>query len=77
MLLSSPLFSCRVYHIVKLYFSYAIFVTLLVQFYVPMDFLEPPLIRWLGVNYEFVKISVFRIIIITITGTYCTSPVLY
>ena len=35
------LFVCRVFHITKLYFSYAIFVTYLVQFYVPMDFLEP------------------------------------
>ncbi|XP_065886087.1 proton-coupled amino acid transporter 1-like [Dysidea avara] len=57
-----------VYHIVKLYFSYAIFVTLLVQFYVPMDFLEPPLIRRLGVKHEIIKLSVFRTIIITITA---------
>lgn len=31
----------RVFIIVKLYFAYAIFASFLLQFYVPMDFLEP------------------------------------
>ena len=62
----------RVYHITKLYFSYAIFVTYLVQFYVPMDFLEPPLTvlmgRACGKKYEYHKLTAFRTIIVIITG---------
>ena len=58
----------RVYHIAKLYFSYAIFVTYLVQFYVPMDFLEAPLIAQLGVKHEHLKLMIFRTILVIITG---------
>ena len=60
--------SPRVYHIAKLYFSYDIFVTYLVQFYVPMDFLEPPLLSRLGAKHENLKRNVFRTVIVIITG---------
>ena len=59
----------RVYHITKLYFSYAIFVTYLIQFYVPMDFLEPPLTVVLGKQYEYYKLNAFRTILVIVTGT--------
>ena len=39
------IFLYRFFLIAKLYYAYAIFVTFLLQFYVPMDFLEPPLNR--------------------------------
>ena len=39
------IFRYRFFLIAKLYYAYAIFVTFLLQFYVPMDFLEPPLNR--------------------------------
>lgn len=64
-----------VYHIAKLYFSYDIFVTYLVQFYVPMDFLEPPLLSRLGAKHENLKRNVFRTVIVIITaGLAITIP---
>ena len=32
---------CRIFIITKFFFAYAIFASFLLQFYVPMDFLEP------------------------------------
>ena len=37
--------SHRAFLVAKLYFAYAIFASFMLQFYVPMDFLEPPLNR--------------------------------
>lgn len=39
------IFLYRFFLVAKLYYAYAIFATFLLQFYVPMDFLEPPLNR--------------------------------
>ena len=39
-----------VFLIVKFYYSYAIFASFLIQFYVPMDFLEPPLNKLMRMN---------------------------
>lgn len=36
---------CRVYHIAKLYFCYAVLVTYALVFYVPLDFMEPLLFK--------------------------------
>jgi len=66
----------RVFHIVKLYFSFAIFVTYALVFYVPMDFIEPPLFKALKINNR--KWSkkifqlIFRTVIVIITGTSVT-----
>ena len=37
--------SHRAFLVAKLYFAFAIFALFVLQFYVPMDFLEPPLNR--------------------------------
>lgn len=60
----------RVYHIAKLYFSYDIFVTYLVQYYVPMDFLEPPLVALLGYKCEYLKLTIFRTVVVLATGNW-------
>ena len=39
---------CRVFLIVRLLYAYIIFASFLLQFYVPMDFLEPPFLRLLS-----------------------------
>ena len=43
--------SNRLFLIVKLYYAYAIFASYTIQFYVPMDFLEPPLYDKLRLDY--------------------------
>jgi len=63
----------RVFHISKLLFCFAIFVTYMLCFYVPMDFLEPTLLRWLNIDKtkKIKKLTfhiVFRSTIVIITG---------
>jgi len=60
---------------VKLYYSYAIFATYMVQFYVPMDFLEPPLYNHLLFRFprHHAKLQlliqiVFRTVMVAVTG---------
>lgn len=59
----------------KLYYSYAIFATYMVQFYVPMDFLEPPLYNHLLFRFprhhaklQFLIQIVFRTVMVAVTG---------
>ena len=71
---------CSVFLIVKFYYSYAIFASFLIQFYVPMDFLEPPLNKLMRMNklqYYFprhhnkIRVGVencFRALLVMITG---------
>ena len=69
--------SNRLFLIVKLYYAYAIFATYMVQFYVPMDFLEPPLIETVHCLFPHhhariecpVKI-IFRTFVVAITGEF-------
>lgn len=42
----------RAFLVAKLYFAYAIFASFMLQFYVPMDFLEPPLNRIINMLKE-------------------------
>lgn len=79
----------RVYHIAKLYLSYAIFVTYALVIYVPLDFMEPPLFKRLKIDKmkqpkkAFLFQAVFRSSLVLITGrnnfTYCgvLLPVVY
>ena len=70
--------------IVKLYFAYAIFASFLLQFYVPMDFLEPPLFELIKVDrwmlyyfprrHALLKTVIqftFRSVIVIIIGRFC------
>lgn len=71
---------CRLFIIVKLYFAYAIFASYLLQFYVPMDFLEPSffdLIKTDRLPYYFpryheqIKAGIqyaFRTVLVILTG---------
>ena len=79
MLSFSPLLY-RLFNIVKLYYAYAIFASFMLQFYVPMDFLEPPLYKKLQLDklmYRYpnhhskIKLSVqlsFRTALVILTG---------
>lgn len=64
----------RIYHIAKLYLSYAIFVTYALVLYVPLDFMEPPLFRYMKINQKkqpkraFLFQAVFRSVLVLITG---------
>ena len=64
----------RIYHIAKLYLCYAIFVTYALVFYVPLDFMEPPLFRRLKIDKNkqpkraFLLQTVFRSVLVLITG---------
>ena len=62
----------RVFHIVKLYFCFAIFVTYALVFYVPMDFIEPQLFKALEINKlkwrQQIFQLIFRTVIVIITG---------
>ena len=79
----------RVFIIVKLYFTYAIFASFALQFYVPMDFLEPPFFSRLKLDkltYYFprfhnqVKLAIqlaFRTFLVVLIGEglfTCTQP---
>ncbi len=49
--------TCRAFLIAKLFYAYAIFASFMLQFYVPMDFLEPPVtkgIDWLKEKFYLV-----------------------
>ena len=76
----SVVFTFRVFHVSKLLFCFAIFVTYMLCFYVPMDFLEPPLLRWLNIDktMKAKKLSfhvIFRSTIVAITGKYTCHKV--
>lgn len=63
-----------IYHIAKLYLSYAVFVTYALVIYVPLDFMEPPLFKRLKINKTrqpkraFLFQIVFRSILVLITA---------
>lgn len=73
----------RVYHIAKLYLSYAVFVTYALVIYVPLDFMEPPLFKRLKINKTrqpkraFLFQIVFRSILVLITGRNNLTVVCY
>ena len=73
---------CRFFFLAKLYYAYAIFAGYLLQFYVPMDFLETPLYSRLRLHtleykyprqrhriFPFFQI-LFRVVVVIITGMY-------
>ena len=71
--------SNRLFLIVKLYYAYAIFATYLVQFYVPMDFLEPPIIERLHLarlfprhhaKIQYLVPIIFRTFLVIVTGEF-------
>ena len=69
--------SNRLFLIVKLYYAYAIFATYMVQFYVPMDFLEPPLIKTVHCLFphrhariQYPVRIIFRTFMVAITGEF-------
>jgi hypothetical protein len=77
------MFTRSFFSLAKLYYAYAIFAGYLVQFYVPMDFLEVPLysrLRLHHLEYRFphrrhwvfaIFQLLFRLIVVLITGIYC------
>ena len=70
----------RFFYLAKLYYAYAIFAGYLIQFYVPMDFLETPLysgLRLHTLEYRYPRLgrraffafqTVFRVLVVAITG---------
>ena len=74
------MFTHSFFSLAKLYYAYAIFAGYLVQFYVPMDFLEVPLYsrlrlhrleyryphrrRWIFFSFQ----TIFRLLVVLITG---------
>lgn len=72
----------------KLYFAYAIFASYLLQFYVPMDFLEPSFLKLIKVdrlvyyypqhheklkNLKTLIRLTFRSVLVVLTGEYITA----
>ena len=76
---------CRVFLITKLLFVCSIFVSFLLQFYVPMDFLEPQIVRMNYLVYKYplrheaIKTAIqltFRTILVLVTGELITNPLI-
>ena len=74
---------CSFYIIAKILFAYATFASFLLQFYVPMDFLEPAILEQMKLNTEAhksIKVVVqifFRSVTVLFIGEcleWCTIP---
>ena len=75
----------RLFLLTKLLFAYSVFSSFLVQFYVPMDFLEPYVYQIVRTNYlvykyprhhEAIKTAIqltFRTILVLVTGKLITN----
>ena len=69
----------RLFMIARIFYSYVIFATFLLQFYVPMDFMEPPVnkgieqlkekFHWKSDNVNVIVLSAFRTVIVLLIGT--------
>lgn len=58
--LNTTYFLYRVFIIVQLYYAYVIFASYMLQFYVPMDFLEIPFFKLIRLEHHIDKLMYYR-----------------
>ena len=62
---------CSFYIIAKIFFAYATLASFLLQFYVPMDFLEPVILDGIArTNIKFLVQVLFRSVVVLFIGKY-------
>lgn len=63
----SLLLICRLYQAVKLLFSFGIFFTYAVQFYVPAEIIIPPLVARVSERWGWLVNLLLRVVLVSIT----------